>query len=173
MFRLGTEYYLGENRGDLRAFSHAVVDAGADLVIGHGPHVLRGMEWYKERLIAYSLGNFAGYGVFSLAGPTAISGILQVTLRADGSGQKGELVPTALVGRGHSRPRSGRAGARDRQELSREDFGERGPSVSAATASSFLPARRPARSSRYVGRFRPSAMSVAGGLAFALIRSGW
>ena len=49
------------------AFSHAVVDAGADLVVGHGPHVLRGMEWYKGRLIAYSLGNFAGYGVFSLA----------------------------------------------------------------------------------------------------------
>ena len=63
----GTEWFLGENRGDPCRFSHAVIDAGADLVVGHSPHVLRGMEWYKGRLIAYSIGNFAGYGVFSLA----------------------------------------------------------------------------------------------------------
>ena len=56
----------------LVAFSHAVVDAGADLVIGSGPHVLRGMEWYRGRLIAYSLGNFAGYRVFALGGPLSI-----------------------------------------------------------------------------------------------------
>ena len=62
-----TEYFLGENRGNVRAFAHAVVDAGADLVAGHGPHVLRGMEWYRGRLIAYSLGNFAGYKVFASA----------------------------------------------------------------------------------------------------------
>ena len=49
-------------------FTHAVVDAGADLVVGHGPHVMRGMEFYKGRLIAYRLGNFAGYEVFSLGG---------------------------------------------------------------------------------------------------------
>ena len=67
--RRGTEKYLGENRGNVVAFSHAVVDAGADVVIGHGPHVLRGMEWYRGRLIAYSLGNFAGYKVFALGGP--------------------------------------------------------------------------------------------------------
>ena len=53
-------------------FAHAVVDAGADLVVGHGPHVLRGMEWYSGRLIAYSLGNFAGYKVFALGGPLSI-----------------------------------------------------------------------------------------------------
>ena len=123
---LGTEYYLGEDRGDLRAFSHAVVDAGADLVIGHGPHVLRGMEWYKKRLIAYSLGNFAGYGVFSLAGPTAISGILRVTLKADGTWVEGELVPTALVGEGYPvRDPAEQAHGVVRQ-LSREDFGRRG-----------------------------------------------
>jgi Bacterial capsule synthesis protein PGA_cap len=50
----GVEVFLGENRGDVVRFAHAVVDAGADLVVGHGPHVLRGMEWYKRRLIAYS-----------------------------------------------------------------------------------------------------------------------
>ena len=58
--RPGTEYFLGENRGDPIRFSHTVIDAGADLVIGHGPHTLRAMELYRGRLIAYSLGNFAG-----------------------------------------------------------------------------------------------------------------
>ncbi len=96
----GTEYFLGENRGNLRAFSHAVVDAGADLVVGHGPHVLRGMEFYKGRLIAYSMGNFAGYGVFSLSGPLGVSGVLKATLRADGTWVKGRLVATRLVGEG-------------------------------------------------------------------------
>ena len=43
-----TELYLGENRGDVVRFAHGVVDAGADLVVGHGPRVLRGMEWYQR-----------------------------------------------------------------------------------------------------------------------------
>src|SRR3954447_1258394 len=38
--------------------ARAAIDAGADLVIGHHPHVLQGFEWYKGHLIAYSLGNF-------------------------------------------------------------------------------------------------------------------
>jgi poly-gamma-glutamate capsule biosynthesis protein CapA/YwtB (metallophosphatase superfamily) len=126
----GTEYYLGENRGDLRRFAHAVVEAGADLVVGHGPHVLRGMEWYKGRLIAYSMGNFGGYGVFSLGGALSVSGILQVTLRADGSWVRGRLVPTQLVGRGTPAmdPRERAHGVV--RVLSKEDFGPRGIRVS-------------------------------------------
>ncbi len=38
--------------------AHAAIDAGADLVIGHHPHVLQGFEWYEGKLIAHSLGNF-------------------------------------------------------------------------------------------------------------------
>src|SRR5215213_8360718 len=72
----GSETYLGGARGDLRKFTRAVVDAGADLVLGHGPHVVRGMEVYKDRLIVYSLGNFAFYR-FPFAGPTALSLILE------------------------------------------------------------------------------------------------
>ena len=64
----GPETYLGEPRGDSVAFTHAVVDAGADLVVGSGPHVLRGLEWYRGRLIAYSLGNASGYRTLSTAG---------------------------------------------------------------------------------------------------------
>src|SRR5436190_13561367 len=63
-----TEWFLGENRGNPRAFGHTVIDAGADLVMGSGPHVLRGMEWYHGRLIAYSLGNFLGDGTLGIGG---------------------------------------------------------------------------------------------------------
>ncbi|HEY8104453.1 MAG TPA: CapA family protein, partial [Gemmatimonadales bacterium] len=44
-----------EPRGDLRAWAHAVIDAGADAVVGHGPHVLRGIEFWKGKPIVYSL----------------------------------------------------------------------------------------------------------------------
>ncbi len=80
----GPEFLGKEPRGDLRAWAHAVVDAGAGLVVGHGPHVLRGMEWYRGRLIAYSLGNFATYRGFSLTGPLGVTGVLRVQLGSDG-----------------------------------------------------------------------------------------
>jgi hypothetical protein len=81
----GTEHAYGENRGNVRAFSHAVVDAGADLVLGSGPHVIRGIERYSNGLIAYSLGNFAGWRNFGLAGNLSLSGLL--TVKIDGAGQ--------------------------------------------------------------------------------------
>lgn len=129
--RPGTETYLGENRGNVVAFSHAVVEAGADVVIGHGPHVLRGMEWYKGRLIAYSLGNFAGYKVFALGGPLSLSGILRVTLRGDGRFDSGTLVPTRLVGAGLPALDPAESAHGIVRTLSREDFGARGVKVSA------------------------------------------
>ena len=128
--RPGTETYLGENRGNVVAFSHAVVDAGADVVIGHGPHVLRGMEWYKGRLIAYSLGNFAGYKVFALGGPLSLSGILRVTLRGDGGFDSGTLVPTRLVGEGEPALDPAESAHGIVRTLSRQDFGGRGVKVS-------------------------------------------
>jgi hypothetical protein len=129
--RPGTETYLGENRGNVVAFSHAVVDAGADVVIGHGPHVLRGMEWYKGRLIAYSLGNFAGYKVFALGGPLSRSGILRVTLRGDGGFDSGTLVPTRLAGAGTPALDPTESAHAIVRTLSKEDFGARGVKVSA------------------------------------------
>lgn len=125
----GVERYLGENRGDVVRFAHAVVDAGADLVVGHGPHVLRGMEWYKGRLIAYSLGNFAGYEVFALGGPLSVSGILRVTLRGDGTFESGTLVPTRLVGAGVPALDPAETAHGTVRRLSREDFGGRGVRV--------------------------------------------
>ena len=52
------EYFGDEKRGNVVEFSHRCIDAGADLVLGHGPHVPRGIELYKNKLIVYSLGNF-------------------------------------------------------------------------------------------------------------------
>ena len=125
----GTETFLGENRGDLRRFTHAVIDAGADLVVGSGPHVMRGMEMYKGRLIAYSMGNFAGYSVFSLGGVLSTSGVLQVTLNPDGSFRSGRLRPTQLIGEGTPAP--GGDGIDLVRELSQDDFGSRAPRIDA------------------------------------------
>jgi hypothetical protein len=90
---LGDETFLGEDRGDVRRFAHAMVDAGAQLVLGSGPHVVRGMEVYCGKLIAYSLGNFATYGSFNLKGENGVSLILEVNLDADGSFQGGVVYP--------------------------------------------------------------------------------
>jgi hypothetical protein len=119
----GTEYFLGENRGDSRAFAHAVVRAGADLVVGSGPHVLRGIEQYHGRLIAYSLGNFAGYKNFALGGTLSLSGILRVTLIPDSTWGSARLIPVALHGAGLPALDPSNASVRLVARLSHEDFG--------------------------------------------------
>ncbi len=86
--------FLGqEPRGALREWAHAVVDAGASAVVGHGPHVLRGIEFYRGRPIAYSLGNFATYRGFSLAGPLGITAVLQLEFAGTGEFVRGRLIP--------------------------------------------------------------------------------
>ena len=75
-----TELFLGENRGNVIAFARTAIDAGADMVIGHGPHVLRAIEIYKNKLIAYSLGNFLTYGNMNISGVTGISVIVDAEL---------------------------------------------------------------------------------------------
>lgn len=125
----GVERYIGENRGDLKAFTHAVIDAGADLVIGHGPHVLRGMEIYKERLIAYSLGNFATYGRFNLAGPQAIAVILEASLDASGRFVGGKLIATKQEGKGVPVLDPEGKGIKLVRELSALDFPKSAPEI--------------------------------------------
>ncbi len=120
----GTEWFLGENRGDPEGFAHLVIDAGADLVMGSGPHVLRGMEWYRGRLIAYSLGNFLGDGTLGIGGVLGASGILHVTLGADGSFLHGDLTPVRLVSPGVPALDPAEAAHGIVRTLSREDFGQ-------------------------------------------------
>src|SRR4051794_24865168 len=93
---VGREEAYGEDRGDSRAFARTAVDAGADIVLGSGPHVLRGMEVYKGRLIAYSLGNLAGWHNFGVHGALGLSGLLKVELAADGRLKRGRLVSLRL-----------------------------------------------------------------------------
>jgi poly-gamma-glutamate capsule biosynthesis protein CapA/YwtB (metallophosphatase superfamily) len=135
--RPGMETYLGEERGDPIAFAHAVVDAGADLVLGSGPHVLRAMQWYHGKLIAYSLGNFAGYYTLGLGGVTADSAILHVALRADGSFAGGGVTPVRLEGAGLPVPDPSRAGIELINSLSRADLGATG--VRLGPAGKILP----------------------------------
>ncbi len=95
------EIFLGENRGNVMSFSRAVIDAGADLVLGHGPHVLRALEVYKGRLIAYSLGNFLTYGMFNLNGWNGVSVILKVKIDSEnGEFLEGRLIPMKLTAGG-------------------------------------------------------------------------
>lgn len=79
-----SEIFLGENRGDVYKFAHTVVDAGADLVIGQGPHVTRAVELYNHKFIAYSLGNFNTYGAFNLKGPNGYAPLMTIKLRGNG-----------------------------------------------------------------------------------------
>jgi poly-gamma-glutamate capsule biosynthesis protein CapA/YwtB (metallophosphatase superfamily) len=88
----GMELFYEEERGDLIAFAHAVIDAGASLVIGHGPHVPRALEVYRDRLIAYSMGNFATATGISIEGNKGLAPILLVTVSGDGQFLKGRIV---------------------------------------------------------------------------------
>ncbi len=91
------EEYFGEPRGDVALFARCMIDAGADLVVGHGPHVLRGIERYKDRLIAYSLGNFATYYGISVEGVKGIGLILLTTLDGEGRFIEREIVSTVQL----------------------------------------------------------------------------
>ena len=85
------EFYYGEDRGNIYAFSHKLIDYGADIIIGHGPHVVRGLEVYKNKLIAYSLGNFLTYGRFNLRGVSGEAPLLDVKLDPEGNFLTGQI----------------------------------------------------------------------------------
>jgi hypothetical protein len=121
----GSEIFFGENRGDPIAFSHTVIDAGADVVIGHGPHVLRGMQFYKGKLIAYSLGNFAGGGkTLSSNGVLKYAGILHVSLTKDGTYAGGKFLSTYMNAAGvPTRDTANERGRSLVEQLSEDDFG--------------------------------------------------
>ena len=120
---LGVDTFLGENRGDVRAFAHTVVDAGADLVLGSSPHLLRALEVYRGRLIAYSLGNFSTWDTFNLTGPLGITGILQVELAPNGVATRVALVPALIEKPGRPVLDPARQGVALVRRLSALDFG--------------------------------------------------
>jgi poly-gamma-glutamate capsule biosynthesis protein CapA/YwtB (metallophosphatase superfamily) len=91
-----TEFFYGENRGNAIAFARNMIDAGADLVLGHGPHVPRAMEIYKGKIIAYSLGNFLGYRTLSTNAQTGDSMILEVKLNSAGDLVSSKIIPVRM-----------------------------------------------------------------------------
>ena len=133
-----------------RAATHAAIDAGADVVFGSGPHVVRGVERYRGRYIVYSSGNFAGYRNFAIGGLTAQSGVVRMTFDSAG-------IPTAaawdgVVLEGPGTPRPDRSGTVVRRvaALSNADFGRYPRAPIRTRAPGPVPARvwRPARSTR-------------------------
>lgn len=98
------EYFYGENRGNLVQFSRRAIDAGADLILGHGPHVPRGLELYRHKLIAYSLGNFLGYKTLSTQAQLSYSLVLEVEFNERGDFLSGQIHPVRLQQDGIPRP---------------------------------------------------------------------
>jgi poly-gamma-glutamate capsule biosynthesis protein CapA/YwtB (metallophosphatase superfamily) len=122
----GEEEYHGEPRGDVVRFARSMVDAGADFVFGHGPHVVRAMEHYRNRLIAYSLGNFATYYGISVDGLNGIAPILLVNLDGEGQFVDGRLYSTVQIRPGGPQPDDSEAALKLMRDLSRRDFGTPG-----------------------------------------------
>jgi len=88
-----TEQFYGENRGNVYEFARLAIDAGADVVFGHGPHVTRAIDLYKDRLIAYSLGNFCTYKRMNLTGPNGVAPILKVYTTRKGEFLRAQIIP--------------------------------------------------------------------------------
>ncbi len=120
------EEYFGEPRGDVVRFARLMVDSGADFVFGHGPHVVRGMERYRDRLIAYSLGNFATYYGISVSGIKGVAPILTVTIDQDGRFIEGRVHSTVQVRPGGPRIDTNGAALTLLRELTDQDFPDSG-----------------------------------------------
>jgi len=118
----GSETFLGENRGSLRQLAHFCIDHGADVVYGHGPHVLRCAEVYKGRFIAYSLGNFCTPYNVSLTGISGYAPLVEIKIDPKtGLFLKGQVYPfiqTRGIG-----PRTDKTGAviREMKQLTESD----------------------------------------------------
>lgn len=124
------EIFAGEDRGDVYHFAHRMIDAGADVIFGHGPHVTRAIEVYKDRFIAYSLGNFCTYGSFNLAGPNGLAPIIKVFTGKTGTFFKAHITPIYQTPQMPVRiDRQGRVISRI-QTLTAEDFSETPLSIS-------------------------------------------
>jgi hypothetical protein len=128
---VGMERMGGERRGDLRKFARAVIDAGADAVVGHGPHVLRGIEFYRGRPIAYSLGNFVTWAGFNMTGVNALTGVLQLELEGNGSFTTGRFVPMRQVKWVGAVPDSTKAALTLVRRVTRLDFPTTGARIAA------------------------------------------
>ena len=119
-----TETFYGENRGNVYQFSHDLVDAGADVIFGHGPHVVRAVEVYNNRFIAYSLGNFCTYARFNLKGPNSLAPIVKVFTKADGQFLHARIFPFIQLSPGGPQIDKNKKAISKLRELMTADFPE-------------------------------------------------
>jgi poly-gamma-glutamate capsule biosynthesis protein CapA/YwtB (metallophosphatase superfamily) len=87
-----TEIFYGENRGNVYKFAHTMIDSGADIILGHGPHVSRAIEVYKNKFITYSMGNFCTYKRFSLRGVKGFAPIFELKIDKSGNFIGGKII---------------------------------------------------------------------------------
>ena len=119
-----TEYFYGENRGNVYQFAHDLIDSGADIIFGHGPHVPRAIEVYNNRFIAYSLGNFCTYARFNLRGVNAYTPIVKVNVDHTGTFLDGRIISAIQTGLGVPVLDNKHRAARLMRSLTKEDFQE-------------------------------------------------
>ena len=118
-----TEMFHGENRGNVYQFAHQLIDAGADIVLGHGPHHTRGVEVYKNRFIAYSMGNFCTYGM-NITGVNGLAPIVKVYTSPTGEFFQAHITSTDQSLRQKVKIDSAKRVLQRIQQLSKEDFPE-------------------------------------------------
>lgn len=117
-----TEIFLGENRGNVHLFAHKMIDAGADVIFGHGPHVVRAIEVYKNRFIAYSLGNFCTYARFNLSGVNGFAPIVKIETTESGEFKSGQIFSFLQRGEGGPKIDPNSRAYKKIKQLTSEDF---------------------------------------------------
>lgn len=123
------ELFYGENRGNVYKFAHAMIDAGADIVFGHGPHVTRAVEVYKDRFIAYSLGNFCTYARFNLSNENGLAPIMKVYTDGTGRFLKAQVTPIVQYRPGGPLIDPQKRVIKILQDLTKKDFPETNISI--------------------------------------------
>lgn len=119
------EIYLGEQRGNPYVFSRKAIDAGADLFLGHGPHVPRAVDEYKNKFIVYSMGNFMTYSRVGVTSYLGYAPLFKIAINKN----TGDFVSAQLISFQQRFRNSVRLDADEKalrliQELTEKDFPE-------------------------------------------------
>ncbi|NDV68901.1 CapA family protein [Dysgonomonas sp. 25] len=134
------ETFVGENRGNVYEFAHKMIDAGADILLGHGPHVTRAVEVYKDRFITYSMGNFCTYDRVNISGVNGLAPIFKIYTDKEGKFLKAEVVSTYQTKYEPVRIDEGKRVLKVIQDLTKQDFPEMKEVISISDEGLILPA---------------------------------
>ena len=137
------EFYYGEDRGNVYELAHMMVDNGADVILGHGPHVVRAIEVYKDRIIAYSLGNFLTYGRFNLRGFAGEAPLLEIKTNVNGRFLEGKIHAYRQSYELGPRNDSNLSSIKTIQRLSLEDFPENPITIDPSGRITYLEKQKP------------------------------